>query len=517
MGHVEEEVVREGVTRARLLAPFLCVVIAGCVGPRVEPDAVPPPAPREFRAAWVASVANIDWPSRPGLPAAVQQEEIVGIVERAQAIGLNALIVQVRPSADALYASALEPWSEYLTGEQGRAPEPWYDPLALWIAEAHRRGIELHAWFNPYRARHSSARSALAANHIANTSPEAVKAYGDSLWLDPAEPVSAQRTLDVILDVARRYDVDGIHIDDYFYPYPVTRADGGEIDFPDDSSWARYKLSGGPLAREDWRRANVDALVERVYTSVHSAKPWLRFGISPFGVGRPDLRPPGVAGFSQYDKLYANVELWLARGWLDYLAPQLYWPIDSPGQPFGVLLDYWNGWNIAGRHIWPGFFTSRIDDTPKSWSVDEIANEVALTRARGVDGHIHFSMAALLQNRKGVADRLASEYRVAALVPASPWLSDAPPAIPQARARARPDDPNAIMLEMEPADAWLVAVWARRGTIWRFQVMPGAQPSVRVASRPGDGRVDALVVSVVNRVGIESARVAVPVPDRGTR
>jgi uncharacterized lipoprotein YddW (UPF0748 family) len=416
--------VRAGVMQAWLLV--LAVLLAACTTTDRKPAAT-----REFRGAWVASVNNIDWPSRRDLTVAQQQEEIVRIVERAKAIGLNALIVQVRPAADALYASALEPWSEYLTGAQGKAPEPFYDPLAMWIAEAHRRGIELHAWFNPYRARHPSARGPLAPNPVANTMPGAVKAYGEALWLDPGEPESARRTVEVIADVTRRYDVDGIHIDDYFYPYPEKAADGAEIDFPDDASWARYTLAGGSLARADWRRANVDALVERINEAVHREKPWVKFGVSPFGIGRPDLRPARVAGFSQYDRIYANVELWLARGWLDYLAPQLYWPVDSPEQPFGVLLDSWTKANTAGRHVWPGFFTSRIDDSAKSWSVDEILRQVAITRARGVDGHIHFSMAAIMQNRGGIADRLKAAYAVPAKVPETPWLGSRPGAAPE--------------------------------------------------------------------------------------
>ena len=411
--------------RGLLLA--LGLALAACTTADTKPDApAEVPVLREFRGAWVAAVANIDWPSRAGLPVAQQQEEIVRIVERARSIGLNALIVQVRPAADALYESPFEPWSEYLTGTQGKAPEPFYDPLAMWVAEAHRRGIELHAWFNPYRARHPSARSPLAPNHIARTMPEAVKQYGDYLWLDPGNAEAARRTLDVIVDVTRRYDVDGIHIDDYFYPYPEKASDGSEIDFPDDASWARYTLSGGRLSRADWRRANVDTLVERINEAVHREKPWVKFGVSPFGVGRPDRRPPGVAGFSQYDKLYADVERWLARGWLDYLAPQLYWPMDSQEQPFNVLLDYWSRANTADRHIWPGFFTSRIEDPAKPWKAEEITNQVAATRARGVDGHIHFSMAALVQNRGGIADRLKAAYAVPARVPLSPWLATNP-------------------------------------------------------------------------------------------
>ena len=499
--------VREGLRRA-LLAPLALAALAGCVGPRLGPPTVPPAAPREFRAAWVASVANIDWPSRPGLPPAAQREEMSRIVERAQSLGLNALIVQVRPAADALYASTLEPWSEYLTGEQGRAPEPWYDPLAAWIAEAHLRGIELHAWFNPYRARHPSAKSPLAPGHIANTAPQLVKSYGNLLWLDPGEAQASRRTLDVILDVVRRYDIDGVHIDDYFYPYPVAASDAnGDVDFPDDASWREYLASGGTLSRDAWRRRNVDDLIERIYAAVHREKPELRFGVSPFGVGRPDRRPPGIAGFSQYDKLYADVERWLAQGWLDYLAPQLYWPIDAPEQAFAVLLDYWNSANIAGRHVWPGLFTSRIDDTPQSWSADEIVNQVALARARQAGGHIHFSMIALMENRRGIGDRLSATYATPALVPASPWLPGIAPAAPEVRARFARDDPGSITIEVAPTPpgaAWLLAIWARHGGQWAFSVAPLAAGEARIDARIAGTPVDALVVSAVSRSGLES-------------
>jgi uncharacterized lipoprotein YddW (UPF0748 family) len=509
----------------RALATLLVAAFAGCavvVPPPPPPE--PPPAPREFRAAWVASVANIDWPSRPGLSTAQQRAEIVRIVERAQALGLNALIVQVRPAADALYASALEPWSEYLTGEQGRAPEPAYDPLAAWIEEAHRRGIELHAWFNPYRARHSTARSPLAPGHVANTMPQRVKAYGDSLWLDPGDAGAARHTLDVIADVVRRYDVDAVHVDDYFYPYPVNAGSPpAEVDFPDDASWGDYVLSGGTLTRAAWRRRNVDQLVERIHATVHREKPWVRFGISPFGLGRPDRRPAGIVGFSQYDKLYADVELWLARGWLDYLAPQLYWPIGSPGQPFGVLLDYWRAANASGKHVWPGLFTSRINDTPQSWLPGELVDQVALTRARRSEGHIHFSMAALLEDRKGIATALKASYAVPALVPATPWLAMAAPAAPvapMATVRGVPGEPGAIAIDFAaaPGEArWLLAIWARHGDAWSFSVAPAAAGTARVPARAGGKPLDALVVSTVSRVGLESPRARIPVPPSDPR
>ena len=416
----------------------MVLLLAGCAEIAKSPAAststvdLPPPIPREFRAAWVATVANIDWPSKKDLPVEQQKQEIIRIVERAQELNLNALVFQVRPAADALYPSGFEPWSEYLAGEQGKAPEPFYDPLAMWVEEAHRRGIELHAWFNPYRARHTSAKGPLARTHIANTDPAVVKEYGGFLWMDPAEPVAAQRTLDVILDVVRRYDIDGVHVDDYFYPYPVpvnpaapVTENSPEVDFPDGPSWSRYLLAGGKLTRADWRRQNIDELIERIHASVHHEKPWMRFGVSPFGLGRPDRRPPDISGFSQYDKLYADVEQWLGEGWMDYLAPQLYWPIDQPPQAFGALMEYWISQNSAGRHVWPGLFTSRIDSSPKSWKPEEVVNQIALMRTgKSVNGHIHFSMIALMENRQGIADQLRVVYQAPALTPAMPWLGN---------------------------------------------------------------------------------------------
>lgn len=524
-----------------LSAALLALPLASCVGTMKNADrdaslATPPPAPREFRAAWVATVANIDWPSKPGLPVAQQQAELLRIVEIARAMNLNALIVQVRPGADALYPSALEPWSEYLTGEQGKAPEPFYDPLRMWIDECHKRGIELHAWFNPYRARHPKGQLPRSPAHIANARPALVKTYGDYLWLDPGEPAAAQHSLDVILDVVRRYDIDGVHIDDYFYPYPlpvpgqtpaagaastIPQAAPAELDFPDDASWAAYVLGGGTLARADWRRRNVDSLVERLYDGIRREKSWVKFGVSPFGVGRPDRRPPGIAGFSQYDKLYADVELWLERGWLDYLAPQLYWPIDQAPQAYGVLLNYWLAQNARSRHVWPGLFTSRIDDTAKSWTPQEILNQVALTRARGVNGHMHFSMVTLLENRKQITTGLATgAYAMPALVPATPWLDNAVPPPPAGAVRASMRGSRSVRLVVTPGAgkrAALFAVWTRYGNEWRFATATADGGDIELEASAPSGALGAIVVSAVDRVGNESARVFVspaasPVP-----
>jgi uncharacterized lipoprotein YddW (UPF0748 family) len=372
----------------------------------VAAAALPPAPPREWRAAWIATVANIDWPSKPGLSAEQQQAEIKSLCDTAAGIGLNALILQVRTSTDALYESTLEPWSEYLTGTQGK--HPGYDPLAAWLTEARARGLELHAWFNPYRSRHSSAKSPVADNHVSRTHPEWVKRYGDQLWMDPGEAAAAEHTLAVVRDLLTRYAVDGVHIDDYFYPYPVTDpATRQEVDFPDEPSWQRYVAKGGSLGRADWRRYNVNTLVQRLYALAHEVRPGTRVGVSPFGIPKPAARPAGISGFSQYDKLYADVELWLREGWMDYLAPQLYWPRAQTAQAFEPLLQAWRASNPLGRPIHPGLFTSRIDASDKSWQPDEVLAQIdSIRRLSPGSGHIHFSMAALAQNRKGIADAL---------------------------------------------------------------------------------------------------------------
>ncbi len=472
---------------------------------RIPTAQEPPVLPREFRAAWVATVANIDWPSARGLPVATQQREARELIARARALGLNALILQVRPMADALYASALEPWSEYLTGEQGKPPG--YDPLAFWIEETHRAGIQLHAWFNPYRARHSTARSPLAASHVGNNRPALVRAYGDQLWLDPGDPGAEAHVLGVLLDVVRRYDVDGVHIDDYFYPYPIQDAAGQRLDFPDEPSWQTFLAGGGTLTRADWRRRNVDRFIERLYRQVHLAKPHVRVGVSPFGIGRPDRRPPGVTGFSQYDELYTDVERWLEQGWLDYLAPQLYWKRDSPGQPFAPLLDYWRAQNPKGRHVWPGLFTSRTGP-PEPWPAAEITAQIQATRERGgATGHIHFSMVALKKDFGGVATELAGTYRGPALVPPAPWLQGAAPPAPQLRLRRQPAENANLLVEVSAGDpSCLLAIWGRYGATWRLFTLPGGGGTLpaRLDGQP----LDLAFAASVGRTGRESPRVA---------
>jgi uncharacterized lipoprotein YddW (UPF0748 family) len=256
-------------------------------------------AEREFRGAWVATVYNLDWPSQPGLSAAAQQAQLRNLLDRAVALHLNAILLQVRPASDALYASAKEPWSQFLSGKAGVSPG--YDPLRFAIEEAHQRGIELHAWINPFRAAiHADDR--LPANHVAKKHPEWVRRFGHQLWIDPGEPKARQYVIDVITDIARRYDVDGIHLDDYFYPYPLK---AGAASFPDDATWDRYGKTSG-LSRADWRRENINDFVRSMYRAVKAVKPHARVGISPFGIWRPGVPPTTKAGLDAYAQLFAD-------------------------------------------------------------------------------------------------------------------------------------------------------------------------------------------------------------------
>jgi len=354
-------------------------------------------AAQEFRAAWVASVYNLDWPSKPGLPAATQKAQLRAMLDRARELKLNAILLQVRPASDALYASKREPWSAYLSGKQG--VDPGYDPLAFAVAEAHERGIELHAWFNPFRAA-TKATDSNAPNHVTNTHPGWIRRYGAQSFIDPGEPDARRYVIDVILDVVRRYDIDGVHIDDYFYPYPV-----GGAAFPDDSTWQRYGAASG-MSRSDWRRDNINRFVEAMYHDVKAAKPSVRVGISPFGIWRPGVPSTIEAQLDCFEQLYADSRHWLAQGWCDYLAPQLYWGIEPAKQSFPVLLNWWRQ-QSHGKPIWPGIATERVGaKRPAS----EMARQIELTRqgdlSNNAPGHIHWSMKALMTNLGGVSDLL---------------------------------------------------------------------------------------------------------------
>lgn len=431
---------------------------------------VPPRIEREMRAAWVATVANIDWPSTNNLSTSQQRAELVALMDRAKQLKLNVLIFQVRPGCDALYSSSIEPWSEYLTGTMGKPPEPFYDPLAFAVEEAHKRGLELHAWFNPYRARQANAKSPIAPTHISKTHPQMVRQYGKSLWLDPGEKEVQDYSLSVVMDVVKRYDIDGVHFDDYFYPYKEQDSSGRTLDFPDESSWQRFG-AGGKLSREDWRRENVNVFIRRVYQSIKAVKPWVKFGVSPFGIWRPH-NPPQIEGYDAYENLYADSRKWLMNGWLDYFAPQLYWAIETPEQSFPVLLKWWTGQNPKSRLVVPGMDTTK---TARRWKPEEIINQIRVTESQpGTGGHIHWDMKALMRNAALDAALEREVYAQPALVPSMPWLDrSAPqkPALTVSNEHARwqltgPDKPG----------LWVVQL--RRGKTWSTHVLPGTQTSL---------------------------------------
>ncbi|HEY3864124.1 MAG TPA: family 10 glycosylhydrolase [Verrucomicrobiae bacterium] len=468
----------------------------------------PPPVPREFRGLWVATYQNIDWPSQAGLDSIRQKQEMLALFDRAAALRFNVIVFQVRGSCDAVYESKIEPWSECLTGRMGQAPSPFYDPLQFAVAEAHKRGLQLHAWFNPYRARPRNSKTP-AATHVTFTHPRLVRAYGKYMWLDPAEQGTRDYSSSVIMDVTRRYDIDGVQFDDYFYPYPET-ANGQEINFPDDAPWHSYAAQGGKMSRADWRRDNVNRFVEAVYHSIKKEKPWVQFGISPFGIWRPH-HPPEITGFDAYDSLYCDARKWLDEGWLDYCAPQLYWPVDQKAQSFPVLLQWWAAQNTRHRTLLAGMKVNgwkQVSDDAR-----EEAREINLTRSNpGASGEILWHARPLLSPSSSVATALEHEiYAAPALVPAAPWLRAIGPGKPELRMESAG---GGLQLEWksggESAAQWVLQI--KSGGHWRTEILPGEKTSEWIKTAPAAIRPEAVCLSATDRYGNLSAAAGVRVP-----
>ncbi|MFM2196832.1 MAG: hypothetical protein RLZZ505_264 [Verrucomicrobiota bacterium] len=439
----------------------------------------PPPLTREFRAAWVAAVHNIDWPSAKGLSASVQQAEARAILDKLVSLKMNAVILQVRPHADALYYSSLEPWSPWLTGTMGK--NPGYDPLAYWIQQGHARGIEVHAWFNPFRAL-SNIDHATSSNHISRTKPHLIKRYGSMLWCDPSHPETRSQALSVILDVVRRYDIDGVHLDDYFYPYP-----SGNLRFTDGKTPAQ-------------RRAVVDAFVNQLYASVKKQKPWVRVGISPFGIWRPGVPDRIEAGVDAYEDLAADARKWLKNGWVDYLAPQLYWRIAPQKQSYTTLLEWWR--SQGTRPVWPGIATTRIQSPEDPGRpASEIINQIDLSRKVGRQnyvGHLHWSTKGLMKNQGGICNALQKAYTQPVAVPPMPWLNKANPM--QSDASASASGGRATIRWSAPKGVSKVAVQARQSGTWRtIAIVPAGARSI--STNPAE----AFAITSLDRYGNASA------------
>jgi uncharacterized lipoprotein YddW (UPF0748 family) len=460
-----------------------------------------PPLLREFRGVWVATVANIDWPSRKTLTTDEQKAELIRLLDKAQELRLNAIIFQIRPQCDALYASSLEPWSEFLTGQQGQAPSPLYDPLEFAITEAHARGMELHAWLNPYRASHPSASSSPAASHISVTRPDLVRQYGRYKWLDPGESGVQEHSFNVVLDVVRRYQVDGIHFDDYFYPYLERDANNQVIAFPDEAVYQRYQNGGGTLSKADWRRKNVNDFIQRVSQGIKSEKPYVKFGISPFGIWQPG-NPPGISGMNAYTDIYADSRKWLMEGWVDYFTPQLYWPINQAAQSYTALLDWWIAQNPLGRHLWPGNAAYRIDNAT-TFPATELVSQIEMTRARaGSSGNVHFSLVHFLNNRGGITELLkAGAYAQPALVPMSPWMGGTRPDEPLVSQRYKGDEVQLKLRAGETAPGFWVVSWEDRATgQWQQEIIAGKQKQYMLSRES----VSKVAITAIDHYGQES-------------
>ena len=498
----------------RLLVIFLVVLSACSTSRKATTAVVPPPAgphpEKEFRAAWVATVANINWPGRPGLPVDSQKMEAIQLLDYLAEHHFNAVVFQVRPQADALYQSSLEPWSYYLTGQQGKAPEPFYDPLQFWVEAAHDRGLELHVWLNPYRSHHI-AGGPVSDSSLVKRKPELMVHLKQGYWwFDPALKGTQDHAVNVVMDIVKRYDIDGVHFDDYFYPYPEYNK--GE-DFPDSASWSAYQATGGKLSRGDWRRKAVNDLIERLYKDIKDTKPWVKFGLSPFGMWRPGY-PESIAGFDQYDVLYADAKLWLNKGWIDYFAPQLYWPITRIQQSFPVLLGWWSGENTKGRHLWPGIAVGT--DTSKA-TVNETLSEIMVSRGMLPNdmGVIHWSISSDMKNPVLSQALLNGPYRNDALVPASPWLDDQAPAPPAVEMHRSGDSVELKWSHPAENDVFRWVVYFQYGPRWSYVIKTRGSRSFTLPATLKNGTsLGKISVSAVDRTGNESTHTELAVPGR---
>ena len=382
------------------------------------------PVQYEFRGVWIATVDNIDWPAKGDVNVESQKADFIRQLDMHQKNGMNAMIVQVRPAADAFYPSQYEPWSQWLTGKQGVPPSPYYDPLQFMIEETHKRGMEFHAWCNPYRADFQIGKSSIAPNHVTKIHPDWFLTYGDKKYFDPANKQAQKFVVNVIRDIVKRYDVDAIHMDDYFYPYRIA---GKE--FPDE---AAYQKSGTTLSKDDWRRSNVDTIINMLSIAIKQEKPWVKFGISPFSVWRNNDKDPegsdSKAGQTNYDDLYANILLWLRMKWIDYVAPQLYLEIGHDKIAFEKMLDWWSK-HTYGRHLYIGQGIYRVDERAAAWkNPNELPKQIELLREYpNVQGSIYFSSKSFDRNPNGWNDSLRNNYyRLPAMIPPMEWLPKKP-------------------------------------------------------------------------------------------
>ncbi len=385
---------------------------------------------REMRGVWIATVENMDWPKKRWESADQQQKQLSSILDDHRKTGINVVFFQVRPAADAFYAKGREPWSKWLTGQQGRAPVPFYDPLAFAINEAHARGMELHAWFNPYRATNDAHFKTLSPKHITRLHPEWFFVFGGQKLFEPGIPAVREYIVKVILNVVDHYDIDGVHMDDYFYPYQVKRQR-----LRDGRIFKKYGKGFSNIT--DWRRHNVDLLIRMLGDSIHRHNPRIKYGISPFGIWANKYQHPegsDTHGGDTYYELFADSRKWIREGWIDYIAPQLYRPLNDELVAFNILTDWWSR-NSYGRHLYIGQPAYRIGEHKLAAFMQpgELPAQIRyLRREPRVQGSIFFSSSSLTDNLLGFTDSLRDNYyRFPALPPTMPWLDSIAPNPPQ--------------------------------------------------------------------------------------
>lgn len=484
---------------------FAALFFANCATvkpPNNSQKVTHPVIEREFRAAWIATVANINWPSSPGIPVYQQKQEAIDLLNLLERTNFNAAIFQVRPQADALYKSDLEPWSYYLTGKQGVAPSPNYDPLEFWIEEAHKRGIELHVWLNPYRAHHTTGGD-ISETSIVKTKPDlALELSSGYWWLDPSKKETQEHSLSVVMDIVSRYDIDGVHFDDYFYPYPSYN--GGE-DFPDWESRADYEKNGGKLSIGDWRRESVNTFIKDVYTAIKAEKPHVKFGLSPFGIWRPGY-PASIEGFDQHNVLYADAKKWLNEGWVDYFTPQLYWPVNQIPQSFPVLLGWWNQQNLKDRYVWPGMSVGRLQGEAQ---LDEVVNEIMITRGMSPEapGAVHWSIAPLVNNDELQEVLKSKPYAKKALVPAMRHLSTKTPEKPALVFKTDTEGALDVTLQMPKEDISNWIIYTKYEDIWTQQIikrtsLTATVPLTKIGSLSAFGNIQVPTIDVLKEIQI---------------
>jgi uncharacterized lipoprotein YddW (UPF0748 family) len=460
-----------------------------------------PATPRETRGAWCATVSRIDWPPQSGVSSSIvaaQKARLIAHLDALADANMNAMYLQVRPAGDAFYASSIEPWSQWLTGSQNTAAT--YDPLAFAVTEGHKRGIEIHAWVNPYRVALDQTTTNKATNHVMRARPDLCVKYSDGkTYLDPGKTDSIDWIKDVVADIVGNYDVDGVVFDDYFYPGTT---------FGDSATYKAYKQSGGTMTLDNWRRENVNKLIQQCSSMIHGIRPTCQFGVGPFGIWRPGY-PSGVTGADYYATHYCDSRKWLQQGWVDSLSPQLYWTLGSPGQPFGDLIDWWVAQNPA-RHVLASTAVYRVGDSAFSgWggtTASEIVNQVNRTATAGGVGNVHYSVKWLTDDPKGVRAALkAGPYASDAVRPAATWLDSTAPAVPNSAIGAASGSPlkRTITFSQNPGDEqaawWCVNTYD--GSAWKLTVLPGTATSFAAPGNTTD-----YAVSAVDRAGNESAK-----------